>query len=325
MKNKKILLLTITLVISVSQINAMQHIGRILTKEVAKKAFSKTMTALHYGISFVPMFNIGIFGGYINNAFGNSPIEIENVNETVKSFVQKTLLNDNIQIKKYKQKQPNSLCQTFTQMVPIACNTKYIILDPSLSTFISPSLDSLLKKHKELTGPNKQLSASEKRILIKVQQDLNMYKWVINHEYNHIREWDHYRWFAATFFIPFGTHATHIIGRKILPHIVKPLTKIKIFNKLRSDNGILWFLRKLSKIPTGFVKLEVNMRSFFGYKRHREQEADNNITDDIGILNGGIQYLKKVKDKEAQVPIRIHPPLKNRIAKLEERIKRLDS
>ncbi len=121
----------------------------------------------------------------------------------------------------------------------------------------------------------------------------------------------------------------------------------KILTSATSSSGILWFFKELSKIPTGYAKLLTNVGLWTAYMRHREQKADDNIPNDKAILQGGIRFfehLQKISEENLQkiknslspgkrqalaliqrLQFGSHPPIENRIKKLEERIKKLDS
>ena len=204
MKNKKILLLIIALV-SVSQISAMQHVGKILTKEFAKKAFSKTMTGLHWGISAVPMIGGGIILGMGNEMFGvKFPFITENVSKNVESFAQKTLHDNNIKVINFSKNQPSLFHQGIVSSIPAKATSKQIILNPDHKPITGlNNLDELIERRKALTEPGKKFSESEKQELKKVDQELDEYKYVLSHEYNHVKEKDFHRWVAAACVIPF--------------------------------------------------------------------------------------------------------------------------
>ena len=348
MKNKKILLLIITLVISVSQIDAMQHVwqqvigrnfGKILIrslpKEIAKKAFSKTMTGLHWGISAVPMIDGGIILGMGNEMFGvKFPFITENVSKNVESFAQETLHDSKIKVVNFSENQPSLLQQIIVSTIPAKATNKQIILNPNLCLGLS-NLDELIKNYNTLTKSDKQLSELEEQELKSVNQQLDEYKYVLSHEYNHQKAKDLHRFIAAACTIPFGTHCiTRRIGRKVLP-------------LAKSSSSFWWFFKELSKIPTGCAKLLTNVGLLTAYKKRREQKADDNTPNDKAILQGGIRFFKRVqklseenlqKIKNSLSPgkrkalalikrllLDSHPPIENRIKKLEERIKKLDS
>ena len=353
MKNKKILLLTITLVISVSQIDAMGHLcqqvivrnfGKRLTrdlpKEIAKKAFSKTMTGLHWYIAAGQMIKYAISEIKYNELFGvKLPFGTENVSKNVESFVQETLKDNNIKVNNFSENQPTKSCQIIATTMPAKTTSKRIILNPNQKhTTGLNNLDELIKRHRSLTEPGKKFSEPEKQELKKIDQELDSYRAMLLHEVKHINANDHYRWTVAACAIPLGTnYITRRIGQKVLPSAT-------------SNSGIGWFFRKLSKIPTGCVKQIINDLLFAAYMRHREQEADDNIPKNKAILQGGIRFLKhakKISEKKLQKKVNslspdqqqyqqslaliqrrllgMHPLIEKRIKKLEERIENLES
>ena len=334
MKNKKILLLTITLVISVSQIDAMGHLcqqvivrnfGKRLTrglpKEIAKKAFSKTMTGLHWGISAGPMIGIGIFQGIKDEIFGvKLPPEAENVNCYVKGFAQNILGTENA----------NAVMGKSNSGLEIQATHRHIFINKDTLK----SMSKLLQDYNtnECCINSNILSKKQKKIVRKEQQQLqpaiDALSFVLHHEHNHRQELDSLHFFIASFAIPFlVVHpATHIIGRKVLPFA-------------KSSCGVKWLARELSKIPTGFAKLLISCGLYMTYRIHREQEADNKVPNDKAILQGGLSGLAYQENyKKKLVPnskkawkfsivkwLDMHPSNEKRIKKLEERIKRLDS
>ena len=340
MKNKKILLLTITLVISVSQIDAMQQvIGRnfgrklirSLPKEIAKKAFSKTMTALHWGIAAGPMISDGIFQCINNEIFGvKLPHDTENVSNMVKEFAQLTLDTENVDVMKTSD----------AKLYTLYATNKHIFLDKDFSR----KLDSLWNIAIELTEKNRNfnntlLETYTRNILNKklkrLKQHFDEASFLLHHEHNHQKARDLHRFSAAQCAIPLTTLiATHMISRKVLP-----------FTK--SSSGIKWLFRELSKIPTGFAKLLISYGLYMTYRIHREQEADNKVPDDKATLQGGINFFEKLtadqenyrknlppNSKEAfEEDIKLfvakfldpHPSNEKRIKKLEKRIEKLDS
>ena len=343
MKNKKILLLAITLV-SVFQINAMQHVlqhfvgrsfGRKLIKKLAKakaearEEFSSLMTVLHLGISTGPMIGGGIMSGKNLEMFGGKfRPRTKKISKNVEAFVQETLHDNKIKVTEFS----NNIC------FAAKSTSKQIILNTKNkhATGLN-NLDELIEKRKELTESGKQLSELEKQELEKVKQELSGYKFFLSHEYNHLKALDIPYLVVAACAIPLGTHCiTHMIGRKIL-------------TSATSSSGIRWFFKELSKLPTGCAKLLVNVGLWTAYSRHREQKADDNIPDDVAILQGGIRFLKhaqKISEKKLQEikktlsleqqktlaliqtlsPVfDLNPSNEKRIKKLEERVERLDS
>ncbi len=354
MKNKKTLLL-ITALVSTSQMDAMQHVWqqvigqnfgkrliKSLPKEIAKKTFSKTMTGLNWGISAGLMFNDGIVHGINNEVFGvKLPPETKNVSDDVKSFVQNTLDTEKVNVMKIDN-----------FILHAKATHKRILLDGDYSR----SLDFLLKFRNKLKirrnelnkliksnkNFNKPLATYQKNLfeqkLQRLQQLLDKYRFVLQHENNHKQENDFPRFSIAYCSIPLITNfTTYMIRRKVSPFA-------------KSSSGIKWLFRELSKIPTGFAKLFTSYGLFIAYARHREQEADNKVPNDKTILQGGINFFEKLTaDRESyknyikKLPpnskeafeenmklfvakwLDPHPPIEKRIKKLEERIKKLDS
>ena len=330
MKNKKILLLIIALV-SIFQIDAMQYVGRILTKEFAKKAFSKTMTGLHWVISTGPMIGLGIFRGIKDEIFGvKLPPGAENVSDDVKSFVQNILGTENA----------NAVMGQSNSGLEIQATHKHIFINK----------DTLKSMSKLLQDYNTNaccinsniLSEKKKKIIRKEQQQLqpaiDALSFMLHHEHNHRQELDLHHDFIARCTIPFILHlATRMIRKKVLPFA-------------KSSRDIKWIFRELSKIPTGFAKLLISHGLFMAHRIHREQEADNKVPNDKAILQGGINSFEKLtadqesyKDYIKKLPLNTkkafekkvnffvnkwldqHPSNKNRIKKLEKRIEKLDS
>ncbi len=339
MKNKKILLLIITLV-SVSQIDAMQHvwqqvIGQNLSKrlssipkEIAKRAFSKTMTGLHWGISIVPMIGIGIIQGINDEIFGvklpPDAENLENVSYYVKTFAQNTLGTENANV----VMQGNIRSQ-------MEATHKHIFINKYTLKYMSKVLQDY-NTNSACINSN-ILSEKNKKILRKKQQRLQLridsFSFALHHEHNHRQALDLHHNFIVSCTIPFIPHlaTTQTIRKNVLPFA-------------KSSRDIKWIFRELSKIPTGFAKLLISYGLFMAHRIHREQEADNKVpTNDKAILQGGLDSLKlgledQENCKKKLVPnskeawkfsivkwLDLHPSNEKRIKKLEERIKKLDS
>lgn len=314
MKYKKALLLVLlTILTSVFQLSAMHQLGRVFTKNFAKKAFSKTMTGLNWGISAGPMIGGGIASGYINELFGKQLlIKTTEVSDNVKSFVQDALNDDKVNIKKID----NPL---LASIIPIMTTSKNILIGEP--TFM-PSLENAV----EVGG---------------LEKDKKMWEHILHHEHNHQKAKDPRNFFIAMFAIPFGIHyAARLVGRKVIPYATKAFTKT--CTKPKSTNGIKWFFKEASKIPTGIAKLVTNLGLFRAYTRHREQKADDNTPEDIDILEGGARGLRKnlsYKQQHNQHQLKqpnillsnvykrlfsSHPSDEHRLEKFESRIKNLE-
>ena len=300
-----------TILVSTFQIGAMHQLGRIaikkiFTKSFAKKAFSKTMTGLNWGISAGPMIALGILSGYTNELFGNqSLIKTTEASDNVKSFVRDTLHNNEVIVKNID----NPFLAT---IIPAMATSKNILIGKS--PFI-PSLENAVEGHG-------------------LEKDKKMWECIFHHEHNHQKAKDLYRFSIALCTIPFGTHyAARLIGRKIVPYATKAFTKT--CNKPKSIGGIRWFFKEVSKIPTGIAKFVTNFSIFQAYKRHREQKADDNVPEDIDILKGGTRFFKICIKHEPKLNcnpflkniFRLcspHPPAEYRLEKFENRIKNLE-
>ncbi len=313
MKYKKAsLLVLLTILVSTFQMGAMHQLGRIATKKIftknfAKRAFSKTMTGLNWYISTGQMIAVGIYGGYINELFGNeSSIKTTEASNDVKSFVRDTLDDEKVNVKIMN-----------SPLIPAAAISKNILV--AKSTFI-PSLENAVEGHG-------------------LEKDKKMWEFILHHEHNHQKAKDLHRICIAMCTIPFGTHyAARLIGRKIVPYATKAFTKT--WNKPKSTHGIRWFFKELSNIPAGLAKYSTSMLSFTAYKRHREQKADDNVPEDIDILKGGTRFFKIFIKHEPklnynpsflknilELVIRLcssHPPTEHRLKKIEDRIKNIE-
>ena len=164
-----------------------------------------------------------------------------------------------------------------------------------------------------------------------LRKELNMYRFTIQHEGNHIKNND--------------------IRNRSLTHIAVPLAVysgeklIQAFrNAPRSTPGIA---KSALLIPYGFAKLKLLLTIFEKHSQSIEQRADDQVMNDVGVLEGGLTYFKRahtqdfeqykaeMKAKNIQLTDETlkkefenrmaehdssHPPLLERIQKIESRI-----
>lgn len=154
---------------------------------------------------------------------------------------------------------------------------------------------------------------------------LNRYRFVINHEANHMRcKHVHKRMIPLM-----GTIAASIALGKALMYLVQ--YNSNIINGGKGEN--------LSPLETLLVNYSVrtittmcSMLVISYFSRSQEQEADDLTNNDLAVLKGGVKYFEEVKkitdhiaDSNIRDALSTHPRLSDRIDRLKDRIEILEA
>lgn len=150
-------------------------------------------------------------------------------------------------------------------------------------------------------------------------------KWIgtLNHESNHLNNNDTLKQRLASFIAPFMVH-----------YSLKTINKTMLPSSMKIDS---FLAIQLIKIPSAFGKLMLSLGGIQAFSRYLEQQADDNVKNNIDALKGLKAFLAEniIQEKEYYAKgsplFRLwkkytasHPSTEKRIALLDQRIMKLE-
>ncbi|MDR3551123.1 MAG: hypothetical protein P4L31_06950 [Candidatus Babeliales bacterium] len=333
MKNSRLSVALVALLCVTVTANSMGRFKQFFQSSGFKRGFYKVCRTGNLGLTFGP----GALGAYKTVQREKELEALPDASGVVCDFVQE-------QMKAVGLDNPD-------QKIKILTNQGY------LSSFVSSSnrmmlgvsdgqrdeLTALLQEREKILLDQNNTSLfsalwqnGNKERLQSIEQALDMYRYVIQHESNHIKNQD----------VPQMAIMRCLIAPCLTHWGFKGLRKVAQMSKLIGPKNLNpGALKSLSEIPAGLSKLGVVLGLNITHARHVEQRADDQVVDTKEILMGGVRSMQQGKSSMlAQTVIPsdfspeqqalfemvfeavidpLHPTPTHRIIRFEERIAHL--
>lgn len=252
----------------------------------ASRVLAGTLTTAHYGMAFSPTL-LGLLGlsiDYLAKKFLNDHSDLASVRPQVEDLVKQELTKIGYKNHHKLLVKKNPFLNNFAAQQMFPNDYIFIDNEETILEHLSHSEQESSKKY------------------------LTMIKGVMQHEGNHLMYHDTYARRLAQVAIPSAIEAFSYFCRK----------------KMRPIKN--YWIRNLVKIPTGFAKGYCGILAYLNYKRYEEQRADDGISNTINALTGMKDYLIRFEDTPKPPFYKnftTHPPIQERVARLDRRIRAL--
>lgn len=241
----------------------------------AKKAFEKTCTAVGFGIAVGPLWKTSF--QYTKTLLTDHSIFFDE-DSSVKEFCHNEIKSIGLDSSKILVKAAPANLQSHAGASSNAiflCQgkdslNKKLLKKTALYPYYKSVLNSEYKAHQtpeQIEYMKTQLAKEEQ-----LDNELNEYRFIVQHEANHIKNNDVRNGCIAAFAIPLITHACFSLLKRKTP---------------------LTTLGNLRKIPAGLGKSSINFLAIAQYRRYTEQRADDGVNNDKEVLQGGLSFFKK--------------------------------
>jgi hypothetical protein len=236
-----------------------------MPKELLKKCFGTVCTAIGFGISAGPLW----INAYLRLSTTEYP-DFVDASPAVQHFCRQELTDMGMNAQEISIKVPR-IPKKFTPSHPKdgeAFGKTIVVGYPREIECVIEMLKTY--KHSDDTKLSAEVIECNKSWTHTLTNDINQWRFVVQHEAAHIKNNDTQRGALAALSIPIATQALFSLLKRKVPHTA---------------------FMHLKKIPGGLGKMMINGILFNKYITHREQQADNGVNNDKNVLTGGYNFM----------------------------------